>query len=73
MSYLNEIWIGELPDHKGFNWDIKGVPDDDYLQRADMCNEYLERLESIRDFYLGWAFDIIDIPPGGCLSKANIR
>ena len=49
--YKMELWLGKLESGKGWNWEIKGIPDDDYLARAKACDEYIEMLRGIKQFY----------------------
>lgn len=50
MPYNSELWIGEMVG-VGYNYEIKGVPADDYKAKVIICQEMIKRLKEILDFY----------------------
>ena len=52
-EYLYELWLGRHAEGY-WNWHIKGVSEDDYKGKAELCDEYIEELQSIKAYYEGW-------------------
>ena len=48
-EYSHELWMGRASHH--WNWHIKGVLDDDYESRIKLCDEVIEELKVIKDYY----------------------
>ncbi len=53
--YVSELWMGRAGDY--WNWDIKGIADNDFVGRVELCDEYIEELKYIRGYYTRRAVD----------------
>ncbi len=49
MSYIYELWIGK--EKKYWNWELKGLEEDDYNGRVKACNDLLDELQIIKEYY----------------------
>ena len=49
--YTKEIWIGRLSNHHGYNWHLKGIEEEDYEGRAELCDEFLNILRDVQAYY----------------------
>lgn len=50
MAYTKEIWIGRIAG-VSYNWEIKGIDEDDYALRIDWCNEAQAEIDKIKEYY----------------------
>lgn len=48
-KYIKELWIGR--GDKYWHWEIKGYAEDDYVGKIEACDDFMEELKNIKDFY----------------------
>lgn len=54
--YSRELWIGRIWGG-GYHWEIRGVPDDSYEERASICNEMAKKLRELGEYYQHLAYN----------------
>ena len=48
--YKYTVWLGKGKEHY-WNWEMKGIPNNDYSKRLEAVEECFEGLKAIREFY----------------------
>ena len=51
MDYEFELWLGRILGDKGWNWEFKGVNENDFKLRAELCDKFIEELQDIKEYY----------------------